>query len=117
MTDSFSTPGYTEPINLLDYTVIVIPVTTVDRHVDPKLEDFVPLNADDALNMENCQLSPSFLQNCERARTLMGVDDPELYHGTPVAVQIMCRKYEEEKCWAIAKIVADAVKGNPDAMF
>ena len=32
-------------------------------------------------------------------------DDPDVYHGAPVGIQIVGRKYEEEKIWAIAKIV------------
>ena len=32
-------------------------------------------------------------------------DEPETYHGGPVGVQIVGRKYEEEKIWAVAKIV------------
>jgi Asp-tRNA(Asn)/Glu-tRNA(Gln) amidotransferase A subunit family amidase len=30
-------------------------------------------------------------------------DDPELFDGAPVALQIVCRKFEEEKALAIAK--------------
>jgi Asp-tRNA(Asn)/Glu-tRNA(Gln) amidotransferase A subunit family amidase len=32
-------------------------------------------------------------------------DDPEAYDGAPVGLQIVARKYDEEKVWAIAKIV------------
>jgi amidase len=32
-------------------------------------------------------------------------DDPEAYDGAPVGLQIVGRKYDEEKVWAIAKIV------------
>ena len=35
-------------------------------------------------------------------------DDPEIYDGAPVGLQIVARKWEEEKVWAVAKIV-DAV--------
>jgi amidase len=38
-------------------------------------------------------------------------DDPEAYDGAPVGLQIVARKYEEEKVWAIAKIV-DTVMCN-----
>lgn len=37
-------------------------------------------------------------------------DDPEIYHGAPVGVQLVARKYEEEKVLAIAKVVDAAVK-------
>jgi len=40
--------------------------------------------------------------------TIYATDDPEAYDGAPVGLQIVARKYEEEKVWAIAKIV-DAV--------
>jgi amidase len=40
--------------------------------------------------------------------TIYAIDDPEAYDGAPVELQIVARKYEEEKVWAIAKIV-DAV--------
>lgn len=33
------------------------------------------------------------------------LDDPEIYDGAPVGVQIVARKFEEEKIWAIGKIV------------
>ena len=32
-------------------------------------------------------------------------DDPEIYDGAPVGLQIVGRKFEEEKIWAIGKIV------------
>ena len=37
-------------------------------------------------------------------------DDPETYDGAPVGLQIVARKHEEEKVWAIAKIVDGALK-------
>ena len=37
-------------------------------------------------------------------------DDPEIYDGAPVGVQLVARKYEEEKVWAIAKVVDAALK-------
>ena len=33
------------------------------------------------------------------------LDDPEIYDGAPVGVQIVARKFEEEKILAIGKIV------------
>jgi amidase len=33
-----------------------------------------------------------------------------VYDGAPVGVQIVARKYEEEKVWAIAKHVEEALK-------
>lgn len=40
------------------------------------------------------------------------LDDPEIYDGAPIGVQIVARKYEEEKIFAIAKIVTAALKAS-----
>jgi amidase len=41
---------------------------------------------------------------------LLRIDDADIYDGAPVGVQLVARKYEEEKVWAIAKIVSTALK-------
>lgn len=40
---------------------------------------------------------------------LCTTDDPEIYHGAPVGVQIVARKFEEEKVLGIAKLVHAAL--------
>ena len=37
--------------------------------------------------------------------TSIATDNAEVYHGAPVGLQLIGRRYEEEKIWAIAKIV------------
>jgi len=86
--------GYTEIVNLLDYSAAVIPVTNADKNVDLADASHVPLNDLDGLNWSWY--------------------DPEAYHGAPVGVQIVCRKYEEEKVWAIAQIVDSLLKGGKE---
>lgn len=39
-------------------------------------------------------------------------DDPDTYDGAPVGLQIVARKWEEEKVWAIAKILDTALKNR-----
>ena len=41
---------------------------------------------------------------------ILRIDDPDVYDGAPVGVQIVARKYEEEKVWAIARVVSMALK-------
>ncbi|KAL9112148.1 MAG: hypothetical protein Q9227_003525 [Pyrenula ochraceoflavens] len=82
--------AYTEAINLLNYSVVVIPVTKADKNVDVFDHSYQPLNERDRLNWE--------------------AYDPEIYDGAPVGLQIMARKFEEEKVWAIAKIVHAALQ-------
>ena len=86
--------GYTEAINLLDYTVAVIPVNTADKTVDVVNPTYMPLNDLDAENWAGY--------------------DSEAYDGAPVGLQIVGRKYDEEKVWATAKIV-DALLKNSHA--
>ncbi|KAK8136419.1 amidase [Apiospora sp. TS-2023a] len=81
--------AYTEAMNLLNYSAVVIPVTKADKDLDAVNESYQPLNDIDQKNWD--------------------AYDPEIYHGGPVGVQIVGRKFEEEKTWAIAKIVTAAL--------
>lgn len=48
--------AYTEAINLMNYSVVVIPVTKADKNIDVADESYQPLNATDKLNWEACRL-------------------------------------------------------------
>jgi amidase len=37
-------------------------------------------------------------------------DDAQIYHGAPVGLQVVARRYEEEKVLAIASLIDDALK-------
>ena len=87
--------GYTEVINLLDYSAAVIPVTMADKSVDLNDPNYAPLNDLDAKNW--------------------AWYDAEAYDGAPVGLQIVGRKYEEEKILAIAKIVDIILKNYKEA--
>ncbi|KAL8786464.1 MAG: hypothetical protein Q9213_002780 [Squamulea squamosa] len=82
--------AYTESINLLEYSVVVIPVTKADKSIDKYDHTYQPLNEADRKNWE--------------------AYDPEAYDGAPVGLQIVARKWEEEKVWAIAKIIDLALR-------
>ena len=47
--------GYSVFVNTLDYSSVVIPVTTVDKNVDRKLENFTPLNETDKKVQATCE--------------------------------------------------------------
>ena len=47
--------AYTEAINLLDYSVVVIPVTKADKNLDKPNKSFTPLNDLDAQNWAACR--------------------------------------------------------------
>jgi amidase len=49
--------GYTTWVNLLDYTSVVIPVTTASKELDPVDQGYAPMNDDDKAAFEACKLS------------------------------------------------------------
>jgi amidase len=42
-------------------------------------------------------------------------DDPEIYDGAPVGLQIVARKYEEEKVLAITKTIYAALQKEKES--
>jgi len=102
--NAYSCLGYTQAINLMDYSAIVLPVTRADKDVDKFDSSYSPLNDLDAKNWNACK---SYLryQPIYFTKSLVYIDDPEVYDGAPVGLQIVGRKFEEEKIWAIGKIV------------
>ncbi|MCJ1270630.1 hypothetical protein MMC22_010527 [Lobaria immixta] len=104
--------AYTECINLLNYSVCVIPVSTANKDIDVIDKGYRPLNENDRKNWEACK-SRFEKAGCLKLRPLTypaSKDDPDIYDGAPIGVQIVARKHEEEKIWAIAKIVTAALK-------
>ncbi|KAK0643850.1 amidase signature domain-containing protein [Cercophora newfieldiana] len=84
--------SYTSVLNLLNYSVAVIPVTKADKTVDVVDDSYEPLNEIDRKNWD--------------------AYDPEIYDGAPVGVQLVGRKFEEEKILGIAGVVMAALKTN-----
>ncbi|KAK2867973.1 hypothetical protein FQN49_003291 [Arthroderma sp. PD_2] len=84
----YSHTAYTEVMNVMDYSVSVVPVTWADKNIDKADPDFEPISENDKENWD--------------------LYDPELFDKTPVGMQLVGRKHEEEKTWAIGKIV-DAI--------
>ncbi len=96
----------------MDYSAAVIPVTKADKRIDLFNSDYHPLNGLDQKNWEACKYNsrnipvPILISYPPFPR----IDDPDVYDGAPVGVQIVARKHEEEKVWAIAKIIDAALK-------
>ncbi|KAI1046745.1 hypothetical protein LB505_006769, partial [Fusarium chuoi] len=82
--------AYTDAMNLTNYTAVVIPTIRADKTVDVFDEGYAPLGEIDRKNWQ--------------------AYDADLYDGAPVGVQIVGRKFEEEKCLAIARIVHAVVE-------
>lgn len=88
--------AYTEVINLLNYSAVVIPVTKADKDIDLIDDSYEPLSALDKKNWE--------------------AYDPEIYDGAPVGVQLVARKFEEEKILGISEVVFSALRKFGDAV-
>ena len=71
--------GYTAQWNLLDYPALVFPVTRVDPTLDLVDQDYKPINEKDDYNHQ------------------LWRSGPEKYKGVPVSLQLVGRRYEDEK--------------------
>ncbi|KAF7959380.1 hypothetical protein EAE96_001000 [Botrytis aclada] len=80
--------AYTEVLNLLDYTALVIPVTHADKDIDHH-HVYVPVSEKDLRNWT--------------------AYDKVVYDGAPVGIQIVGRVCEEEKMIGVAEIVEKAL--------
>lgn len=82
--------GYSTFVNSLDLTSVVVPVTTCDEKLDPKDDDYTPLNDTD----RDAWLSY----------------DPAIYHGAYVSLQVVGRRLQEEKILSLAEHIGKLVK-------
>ncbi|KAL8827837.1 MAG: hypothetical protein Q9170_006856 [Blastenia crenularia] len=69
--------GYTSQWNLLDYPALVFPVSKVDPDIDKVEDGYQPMNEKDAFNYH--------------------LYEPNKYKGAPVSLQLIGRRYEDEK--------------------
>ncbi|KAH6980650.1 amidase signature domain-containing protein [Ilyonectria sp. MPI-CAGE-AT-0026] len=88
--------GYTSIWNLLDWAALTLPVTKVSKEKDQPLGSgwlhYNARNPSDEFNKQQYEF--------------------DLVEGMPVGVQIVCGKYEDEKCIAVAKIVNSLIKNT-----
>ena len=82
--------GYTSIWNLLDYPAAVFPVTTVDLIKDTVETNYQPRNT---LDEENYRLYTS----------------AEVYANAPIGLQIVCRRYNDEKVLKCMEIIEQAM--------
>ncbi|KAF5517585.1 putative amidase [Colletotrichum aenigma] len=84
---------YTSQWNLLEYPAISFPVSHVDQNLDLADESYIPSNPDDAFDH----------------RLYTG---PEMYRDAPISLQLVTRRYEDEKCLEVLRRVEIAMEGN-----
>ncbi|TFK99720.1 general amidase [Pterulicium gracile] len=83
---------YTMVWNVLDYPVVVLPVTRVDQRLDVRRERSEFLGAMD--------------------REVYESYDPKMHEGSPVGIQVVGRNLEDEAVLALAEIVDEALKAD-----
>ncbi|PVF95671.1 amidase [Serendipita vermifera] len=87
---------YTSQWNLLDYPALAFPVSKVDSGVDKKERGFEPMSD---LDSDNYKLY-----------------DPDEFHGLPVSLQLVGRRFEDEKVLAVFEYIQQAI-GLPFVPF
>lgn len=119
--------------NILDYSATVFPVTTCDRDIDKMNESYTSFNEMDQRVWNTCKFPcairlrmpklPNHVHSLYVQFTVLSLeadlrapipDDPDVYHGTPVAVQLTCRRFEEEKVVALTEMISQALSQHLD---
>lgn len=120
MPSKYTYLAYTTFVNVLDYTSAVIRVTTANKEVDVVPSDYEPLSDEDKVVYDNCELTLprglsnfpvtfSLLLNGGIRLTIYCIDDPQIYHGAPVGLQLVGRRFQEEKMLALAEYISGEI--------
>ncbi|MCJ1430787.1 hypothetical protein MMC27_000137 [Xylographa pallens] len=88
--------GYTSQWNLLDYPALVFPVSKVEAEVDIMEKGYKPMTD---IDKENWKLY-----------------DPETFSGLPISLQLIGRRFEDEKIVAILEYIKQQI-GLPFVEF
>ena len=83
---------YTSQWNMLEYPGVGFPVSVVDPKIDMKDTTYLPMNDQDKFNYD--------------------LYSPEQYADAPIGLQLVTRRFEDEKCLAILKVIEQAM-GRP----
>ncbi|KKZ61247.1 hypothetical protein EMCG_04119 [[Emmonsia] crescens] len=109
MKDAVSSCGYTFLWNLLDYSCGVIPVGRVDAVADA-IEPSPTKTARQKKNAYKQVLKVAGADNAVARGAWKHYDSVEM-HGLPTAVQIVGRRWEEEKVLGFMEVVEGALEG------
>lgn len=88
--DAFAAIVHTVMFNVLDYAAGNIPHDHVDPAVDTK-------NGGPYWNLFDREIAELF--------------DPKVFEGAPSGVQVVCRRFEEEKCLEVMRVVDGLLNG------
>lgn len=82
--------NFTASLNVLDYSAVSTPVLKADKAIDLVDKEYSPVNKAEKLVCEYYV--------------------PELYHDTPVGVQVIAPRYEEERAIALAQVINESLE-------
>ncbi|CDO71742.1 hypothetical protein BN946_scf184920.g26 [Trametes cinnabarina] len=104
---------YTGFCNFLDYTAHVFPATFADKALDGRAPPHEFYNREDEAVYKLCE--PLSRVDCSEVMGMLTgcfryVDDPELWHGMPVGLQLIGRTHEEEGVIGMTEVVDEALK-------
>ncbi|KAF2741480.1 putative glutamyl-tRNA amidotransferase subunit A [Polyplosphaeria fusca] len=105
---------YTSQWNLLDYPALVAPVTKVDLAVDVVEQTYVPKNEKDKYCYDLCKWRMRAV-GIDRYADI-DKDNPENYANAPVSLQLVGRRYEDEKVIEAMEYIQEKI-GSPFAKF
>ncbi|TVY82383.1 putative amidase [Lachnellula suecica] len=93
--------AYTSQWNLLDYPAITFKVSKSDRARDAPVEQFKPMTDIDEEHWKLCKiLRPTIYRSCYSNGIL---DNANRSHGLPISLQLVGRRFEDEKVLAVLK--------------
>jgi amidase len=97
-------------VNLLDYTATVFPVTTANKDIDKIDDSYEPRSETDRKIWETCKFGiDCIILLMPAVRLILAIDDPEIYDGAYVGVQLVGRRLQEEKMLAITNVLSNAL--------
>ena len=80
-----------------------------DKNIDLVDKDYKPISAIDEKTYQCCKL---FSVVNTMTMTNWYKDDPEIYDGAHVGLQVVGRRFQEEKVLALTEILGDALGKN-----
>ncbi|CAK7221315.1 hypothetical protein SCUCBS95973_004452 [Sporothrix curviconia] len=94
--------GYCATVNVLDFSACTLPVTTMD----------VANNPPDRSETEDGFGKTILALQCDRDRWIREnyARNLQEYQGMPIVLQIVCKRWEEEKVLAISEVVQSVLK-------
>jgi amidase len=105
--------GYTSQWNLLDYPAAVFPTGLKCGTGDVVDRDYVPRNEHDRYNHELCKsCSREGMAKTSLLTSIARADDPKRYVDAPISLQLVGRRYEDEKVIEALEMITE-VAGLP----